>query len=132
MIDDDFIQKILARLLFFGGVAISYSHRANKRESKQCKSYFFFSEIFSFRFLFLFCPNRFLIQTISSDERNLIVFVSKYKQCLRTCCLCLLCRGKGHAHLFDDSLIHSHITSHLHSSNEGGCQVLSECALYLL
>jgi hypothetical protein len=33
--------------------------------------------------------------------------------------------------VFDDSLIHSHITSHLHSSSEGGCQVLSKGALYL-
>jgi hypothetical protein len=28
--------------------------------------------------------------------------------------------------VFDDSLIHSHITSHLHSSSEDGCQVLSK------
>jgi hypothetical protein len=32
----------------------------------------------------------------------------------------------------DDSLTHGHITSHLHSSKEGGCQVLNEGTLYLL
>jgi hypothetical protein len=45
-------------------------------------------------------------------RESLIVFVSQYKQYLRTCCLCLLRWAKGHAYTVKNAVLNWAIAFH--------------------
>ncbi len=62
-------------------------------------------------FPFLFFPTDFWSNN-SKHGRSPIVFVSKYKQYLRTCCLCLLRWAKGHAYTVKNAVLHWAIAFH--------------------